>query len=136
VTIGRGAAHLRARPQRAPAPWSLRKQREPLEASRRLAVGGWTRARPEWEALQRGLARLDAADARRLLAEVELLREELARARRDFARKAAGALGKRLQNVAAFNHGGCPTCYEAEARAFPGEATAGRGGLAAGPGIS
>jgi hypothetical protein len=61
---------------------------------------------------------LDAAQARQLLAEVDLLREELASARKDFARKAAGALGKRLQDVAAFNRGGCPTWRDAEARAF------------------
>ena len=61
---------------------------------------------------------LDAAQARQLLAEVDLLRDELASSRKDFARKAAGALGKRLQDVAAFNQGGCPMCHEAEARAF------------------
>jgi hypothetical protein len=81
--------------------------------------------RPLPEALRGRPAR--HAQARQLLAEVDLLREELARARKDdrpvpefrhFARKAAGALGNRLQNVAAFNPGGCRTSQEAEARAF------------------
>jgi len=61
---------------------------------------------------------LDAAQARRLMAEVDLLREELAAARVDFATKAAAALEKRLKDVAAYNHGGCPKCCDAEARAF------------------
>ena len=54
----------------------------------------------------------------RLLDEVEVLLQELASSRRGFAQKAAGALAKRLQDVAAFNHGGCPQCRDAEARAF------------------
>jgi hypothetical protein len=61
---------------------------------------------------------LDAGVVRRLLAEVELLREDLAGARVTFAAKAAAALEKRLQVVATFNHGGCPKCRDAEARAF------------------
>jgi hypothetical protein len=61
---------------------------------------------------------LDPAVARRLIAEVEQLRAELAEARVEFARKAAAALEKRLADVAAFNSGGCPRCRDAEARAF------------------
>jgi predicted house-cleaning NTP pyrophosphatase (Maf/HAM1 superfamily) len=61
---------------------------------------------------------LDAATARRLMDEVEQLQAELARARVDFATKAAAALEKRLADVAAFNQGGCRTCRDAEARAF------------------
>jgi len=41
-----------------------------------------------------------------------------AKARTDFAAKAAAGLEKRLESVAAYNHGGCPTCRDAEARAF------------------
>jgi Spy/CpxP family protein refolding chaperone len=61
---------------------------------------------------------LDAAVARRLMDELERLGAELAEARVTFAKKAAEALQKRLQDVAVFNHGGCVTCHEAEARAF------------------
>jgi hypothetical protein len=80
------------------------------------------RVRPEelqrWrEALYNG-ERLEAVVARRLIAEVEQLRIELARARIEFAKKAAAALEKRLADVAAFNHGGCERCRDAEARAF------------------
>ncbi|HYA44266.1 MAG TPA: hypothetical protein VED59_01565 [Acidimicrobiales bacterium] len=56
--------------------------------------------------------------APRLLAEVEHLQAELASARRDFVTEAAGALERRLREVAAFNRGGCPSCRDAEARAF------------------
>jgi hypothetical protein len=81
-----------------------------------------SRIRPEelegWrEALYLG-ERLDVGVTRRLVAEVEQLRIELARARIDFAKKAAAALEKRLADVAAFNHGGCERCRDAEARAF------------------
>jgi Spy/CpxP family protein refolding chaperone len=61
---------------------------------------------------------LDAAAARRLLDEVEQLQAELSAARVTFATKAAGALEKRLTDVAAYNQGGCRTCRDAEARAF------------------
>jgi hypothetical protein len=61
---------------------------------------------------------LDAGVARRLLGEVEALRDEVARARTTFAAKAAAALETRLQVVATFNHGGCRMCRDAEARAF------------------
>ena len=61
---------------------------------------------------------LDAAGARQLLDEVDALRAELAGSRVEFAKKAAGALAKRLQAAAAFNRGGCPSCRDAEARAF------------------
>lgn len=73
------------------------------------------------EALRRELyhgRQLDAASTRRLMDEVARLREELAKARTTFASKAADALEKRLQDVASFNHGGCPKCRDAEARAF------------------
>jgi hypothetical protein len=66
---------------------------------------------------QKGLTRT-AGGVARLLDEVEQLQAELVSARHDFAGKAAGALAKRLDAVAAFNHGGCPTCRDAEARAF------------------
>ncbi|HET6412046.1 MAG TPA: hypothetical protein VFG53_08295 [Anaeromyxobacter sp.] len=59
---------------------------------------------------------LDAAEARQLLDEVDALRAELASSRVTFARKAADALAKRLHSVAAFNHGGCPSCRDAEAK--------------------
>ena len=49
---------------------------------------------------------LDAAQARQLLDEVDQLRAELASSRVEFARKAAGALEKRLDSVATYNHGG------------------------------
>lgn len=61
---------------------------------------------------------LDAAQARQLLGEVERLRAELASQRVEVARRSAGALEKRLGEVAAYNHGGCPACRDAEARAF------------------
>ena len=61
---------------------------------------------------------LDASVARRLIAEVERLRGELAGARVEFAKKAALALEKRLADVATFNSGGCSRCRDAEARAF------------------
>ncbi len=54
----------------------------------------------------------------RLLDEVEALLQELASSRREFAKKAAGALERGLKKVAAYNHGGCPSCRDAEARAF------------------
>jgi hypothetical protein len=60
---------------------------------------------------------LDAAIARRLMDEVEQLQAEFASARVTFATK-AGALEKRLADVAAYNLGGCRTCRDAEARAF------------------
>jgi hypothetical protein len=69
------------------------------------------------EALYHG-ERLDVVVARRLIAEVEQLLIELTRARIDFAKRAAAALEKRLADVAAFNHGGCAKCRDAEARAF------------------
>lgn len=68
--------------------------------------------------LYNGEQQLDAGTARRLMCEIDELRDELAAARRTFATKAAAALAKRLQDVAAFNHGGCSQCHEAEARAF------------------
>ena len=49
---------------------------------------------------------------------MDQLRAELANSRVEFAKKAAGALDKQLQAVAAFHHGGCPSCRDAEARAF------------------
>lgn len=52
------------------------------------------------------------------MCDIDQLRDELASARRTFAAKAATALAKRLADVAAFNHGGCPQCRESEARAF------------------
>jgi len=55
---------------------------------------------------------------RLLVAEVGALWAELAKARTDFAAKAAAGLEKRLESVAAYNHGGCPKCRDAEARAF------------------
>jgi hypothetical protein len=61
---------------------------------------------------------LEPAAARRLMDELERLQDELAQARRTFARKAAAALERRLQVVATFNRGGCPSCRDAEARAF------------------
>ncbi len=61
---------------------------------------------------------LAAAAVRRLMDEVERLRGELADARVTFATKAAEALEKRLADVGTFNHGGCPACHDAEARAF------------------
>jgi hypothetical protein len=68
--------------------------------------------------LYHGEQHLDAATARRLMDEIGCLRDELAQARLTFAEKAAQALEKRLQVVATFNHGGCPKCRDAEARAF------------------
>ena len=62
--------------------------------------------------------RLEPAAARRLMDELERLQDELAEARRRFARKAAAALERRLQVVATYNRGGCPSCRDAEARAF------------------
>jgi hypothetical protein len=62
--------------------------------------------------------RLEPAAARRLMDELERLQDELAQARTTFARKAAAALERRLQVVATFNRGGCPSCRDAEARAF------------------
>lgn len=61
---------------------------------------------------------LEDADCRLLVAEVDALGADLARQRVEFARKAALALEGRLQQVAIYNHGGCPTCRDAEARAF------------------
>jgi hypothetical protein len=61
---------------------------------------------------------LEPADARLLVAEVAALRDDLARQRVEFAAKAAAALERRLEAVAAYNHGGCPQCRDAEARAF------------------
>lgn len=61
---------------------------------------------------------VDAPTARRLLTEIEVLEGQLTEARATFARKAADALEKRLRDVAAFNHGGCSKCRDAEARAF------------------
>ena len=69
------------------------------------------------ERLYRG-EQLDAVVARRLMDEVERLREELAQARITFAGRAAQALRRRLEDVGVFNHGGCPACRDAEARAF------------------
>jgi hypothetical protein len=54
----------------------------------------------------------------RLQAEIEHLWAEVRTARADAMEKAADALAKRLSEVAAYNHGGCPTCRDAEARAF------------------
>jgi hypothetical protein len=71
-----------------------------------------------WKASLYSGDQLDATIARRLVAEVELLRTELAEQRVEFARKAAASLEKRLKDVAAFNRGGCPKCGDAEARAF------------------
>ena len=62
--------------------------------------------------------RLEPAAARRLMDEVEQLRGELAEARTTFASKAAASLDRRLRVVATFNRGGCPSCRDAEARAF------------------
>ena len=61
---------------------------------------------------------LDDFAARQLVAEVDALRAELSQARIDFAAKAASALEKRLESIAAYSHGGCPKCRDAEARAF------------------
>jgi len=61
---------------------------------------------------------LDAATARRLMDELERLDARLEAARVEFATKAALALEKRLEDIAAYNHGGCPACHDAEARAF------------------
>ena len=63
-------------------------------------------------------AQFDSVTARRLIDELERLQEEQRTARVTFARKASEALRKRLTNVATFNHGGCPVCHDAEARAF------------------
>ena len=66
-------------------------------------------------------ARIQPADLQRLrglLDEVELLLRERSDGRRAFAKKAAQALEKRLREVEDYNHGGCRTCHEAEARAF------------------
>jgi hypothetical protein len=65
-----------------------------------------------------GHQQIDAGTARRLMDEIDRLRDQLAQARTTFASKAAAALEKRLQVVASFNHGGCPKCRDAEARAF------------------
>jgi hypothetical protein len=54
----------------------------------------------------------------RLMAEIERLWAEVKTGRADAMEKAASALEKRLSEVAAYNHGGCPTCRDAEARAF------------------
>ncbi len=70
------------------------------------------------ERLHKGEQLLDVETARRLMHEIDQLREELAASRRTFATNAATALEKRLQDVASFNHGGCSQCREAEARAF------------------
>ena len=61
---------------------------------------------------------LDDSASRLLVAEIDALRAELTQARIDFATKAAAALEKRPESVAAYNHGGCPKCRDAEARAF------------------
>ena len=61
---------------------------------------------------------LDEAVVRRLVDEVVRLGEELAQARIAFAERAAQALRKRLEDVGVYNHGGCPGCRDAEARAF------------------
>jgi hypothetical protein len=65
-----------------------------------------------------GDQQFDAVLVRRLVAEIQGLREELAEARLTFARKAAEALQRRLATVATYNHGGCPQCRDAEAHAF------------------
>lgn len=54
----------------------------------------------------------------RLMAEIERLWAEVKTARTTAMEKAATALDKRLSEVASYNHGGCPTCRDAEARAF------------------
>lgn len=61
---------------------------------------------------------LDASICRRLVGEVDRLRNEVDSQRVTFAQKAAAALEKRLADVAAFNSGGCARCHDAEARAF------------------
>ena len=61
---------------------------------------------------------ISAATARQLMDEIDELRRELGVARVTFATKAARALETRLRSVATFNHGGCPTCRDAEAQAF------------------
>jgi len=61
---------------------------------------------------------LEDSAARLLLAEVEALRADMARQRLEIATKAAASLEKRLTTVATYNHGGCPKCRDAEARAF------------------
>jgi hypothetical protein len=58
------------------------------------------------------------AQALYLLDEVEVILREREDGRRRFATKAAEALEKRLREVETYNHGGCQTCHEAEARAF------------------
>jgi hypothetical protein len=72
--------------------------------------------------------------------EIEQLRGELAAARVAFATKACEALDRRLKDVAACNHGGCPNCRDAEARAFLAKlrriASADGDAPAAGPGVS
>jgi hypothetical protein len=69
----------------------------------------------------------DPAQARQLLAEVDLFREELGSSRRDFARKAAGALGKRLQDVAAFQPRRLSVLSRRGGAGVPGEVATHRG---------
>lgn len=50
--------------------------------------------------------------------EEQLLAAELARARVEFATKAAKALRERLSTLHAYGMNGCPSCHDAEAQAF------------------
>ena len=70
----------------------------------------------QWRRTRKPASAMDLVP--KLIAEIERLWAEVKTARAEAMEKAATALAKRLSEVAAYNHGGCPTCRDAEARAF------------------